>query len=202
MRTNVLSPRLVWSLFNAATTLSVMTIVFEDLVQSGRLVNPGFSFGRTTRGDEIEIERSFIMNIMSLLTMPIRTGIERRRFEVAKTRVAADATRIAADARRAYYGAVAAQEGVKYMEQVKEAAEASAEIARRMAAAGNFSKLDHAREQLFTPRPLRSSGASGKPLSGCAGWPSADRSGTSTATQDPIRPGPSGVGVSGHNRVD
>ena len=35
------------------------------------------------------------------------------------------------------------------MEQVKEAAEASAELARRMAAAGNFSKLDHAREQLF-----------------------------------------------------
>jgi outer membrane protein TolC len=35
------------------------------------------------------------------------------------------------------------------MEQVKDAAEASAELARRMAAAGNFSKLDQAREQVF-----------------------------------------------------
>ncbi len=45
--------------------------------------------------------------------------------------------------------AVAARETVKYVEQVKEAAEASAELARRMAAAGNFNKLDHAREQVF-----------------------------------------------------
>jgi outer membrane protein TolC len=44
---------------------------------------------------------------------------------------------------------VAAQENAKYMEQVKDAAEASAELARRMAAAGNFSKLDQAREQAF-----------------------------------------------------
>jgi outer membrane protein TolC len=35
------------------------------------------------------------------------------------------------------------------MEQVKSAAEAAAELAGRMAAAGNFSKLDHAREQAF-----------------------------------------------------
>ena len=38
------------------------------------------------------------------------------------------------------------REGAKYAAQVKEAAEASAELARRMAAAGNFSKLDQARE--------------------------------------------------------
>jgi outer membrane protein TolC len=35
------------------------------------------------------------------------------------------------------------------MEQVRAAAEASAELARRMAAAGNFSRLDQAREQAF-----------------------------------------------------
>ena len=130
-------------------TYAEVGIAEADLVQAGRLPNPGFSYGRTTRGDEIEIERAFSVALVGLLTMPIRTQIERRRFDVMKTRVAAEATRIAADTRRAYYGAVAAQEGVKYMEQVKEAAEASAELARRMAAAGNFTKLDHAREQLF-----------------------------------------------------
>ncbi len=56
---------------------------------------------------------------------------------------------VAADTRRAWNRAVSAQESAKYAEQVKEAAEASAELARRMAAAGNFSKLDHAREQVF-----------------------------------------------------
>ena len=44
---------------------------------------------------------------------------------------------------------MAAQESAKYAGQVKDAAEASAELARRMAAAGNFSKLDQAREQVF-----------------------------------------------------
>jgi outer membrane protein TolC len=74
---------------------------------------------------------------------------ERSRFEAAKSRAAAEALRVALDARKAWFGAVAAQENANYMEQVKEAAEASAELARRMAALGNFSKLDQAREQAF-----------------------------------------------------
>ena len=130
-------------------TYAELGIAEADLVQAGRLRNPGFSYGRTTRGDEIEIERKFIVELVGLLTIPLRTQIERRRFELTKTRVAAEAARVAADTRRAYYGALGAQEGVKYMAQVKEAAEASAELARRMTAAGNFTKLDHAREQVF-----------------------------------------------------
>ena len=130
-------------------TYSELGIAEADLVQAGRIRNPGFSYGRLTRGGEIEIERAFLFDVLGLLTIPIRTQIEQRRFDLTKTRVAAETTRVAADTRRAYYRALAAQEGVKYMEQVKEAAEASAELARRMAAAGNFSKLDQAREQLF-----------------------------------------------------
>ena len=130
-------------------TYAEVGIAEADLVQAGRLRNPGFSYARLTRGDELEIERAFIFDVLGLLTMPLRTQIERRRFDLTKIRVATEATRVAADTRRAYYSAVAAQESVKYMEQVRETAEASAELARRMAAAGNFSKLDHAREQLF-----------------------------------------------------
>jgi outer membrane protein TolC len=130
-------------------TYAELGITEAERVQAGRVPNPGFTYGRTTRGDETEIERSFIVSLIGVLTMPVRTRIERRRVETVKTRVAAEATRVAAETRRAYYGAIAAQEGVRYMEQVKDAAEAAAELARRMAAAGNFTKLDHAREQLF-----------------------------------------------------
>jgi len=130
-------------------TYAELGIAEADLVQAGRLRNPGFSFARLTRGDEVEIERAFLFDLLGLITMPIRTDLERRRFELTQGQVAAAALQVAADTRRAYYGAVAAQEGVKYMEQVKVAAEASAELARRMAAAGNFSNLDRAREQLF-----------------------------------------------------
>jgi len=124
-------------------------IAETDLVQAGRLSNPMFSFGRLTREGEVEYERKFMLPILSLLTMPIRTQIENRRFEQAQLRAAGEALRITDETRRAYFSALAAQETVKYMEQVKTAAEAGAELAKRMAAAGNWSKLQQAREQSF-----------------------------------------------------
>jgi outer membrane protein TolC len=130
-------------------TYSELGIAEADVVQAGRLRNPGFSFGRFTRGDEVEIERTFMFDLLGLITMPIRTDLEKRRFELTRGRVTAEVMQVAADARRAWFRAVAAQESSKYAAQVNEAAEASAELARRMAAAGNFSKLDQAREQLF-----------------------------------------------------
>ena len=130
-------------------TYADVGIAETEVVQSGRLRNPGFSYARLRRGDEIEIERTFLFDVLGLITMPIRTELEKRRFELTKGRVAAEVLQVAADTRRAFYRAVAAQESAKYAEQVKDAAEASAELARRMAAAGNFSKLDQAREQVF-----------------------------------------------------
>ena len=56
---------------------------------------------------------------------------------------------LAAETRKAYYAALAAEEAVRYMRQVKQAAEASAELARRMEQVGNFSKLAQMREQSF-----------------------------------------------------
>lgn len=130
-------------------TYSELGIAEADLVQAGRLRNPGFSFARLTRGDELEIERTFIFDVLGLLTIPVRTDLEQRRFDLVKDRVAAEILDVAANTRRTYFRAVAAQEGAKYAEQVNEAAEASAELARRLAAAGNFSKLDQAREHAF-----------------------------------------------------
>ncbi len=130
-------------------TYAELGIAEADVVQAGRLRNPGFSFGRFTRADEVEIERTFLFDVLGLITMPIRTDLEKRRFELTKGRVAMETLQVAADTRRAWFNAVAAQETAKYMEQVRMAAETSAELARRMAAAGNFSKLDQAREQVF-----------------------------------------------------
>ncbi len=120
-----------------------------NLVQAGRIRNPVLSFGRLTRGSEIEIERSLMLPVMSLLTMPIALGIERRSFEQAQYRAAGEALRVADETRRAYFSAIAAQESATYMTQVKLSAEAAAELGARMAVAGNWSKLDHAREQAF-----------------------------------------------------
>ena len=71
------------------------------------------------------------------------------RLQATQNRAAAEGLRIALDTRKAWFQAVAAQETAKYMAQVKDAAETSAELARRMAAIGNFPKLTQAREQAF-----------------------------------------------------
>ena len=120
-----------------------------DLVQAGRLSNPGFSFGRLTRGDEIELERGLHLNLARLIAMPMRRQIEQRRFAQAQAAAAMRVLSLAADTRKAWVMAVAAEERVRYTRQVMSAADASAELARRMAAVGNFNKLQQAREQSF-----------------------------------------------------
>lgn len=124
-------------------------IAEADLVQAGRIPNPIFSFGRLKSHEGVEIERTFTLPLIGLLTMPITLPLERRRAEVARMRTAGDALRVADETRRAFYAAVAAQQSAEYMQQVLSAAEASADLANRMAQAGNWSKLQQAREQAF-----------------------------------------------------
>jgi outer membrane protein TolC len=130
------------------TSLAELGVAEADRVQGGRLRNPGFSFSRLN-GADLEIDRGLIFDFAGLLTLPVRSGIERRRFEQAKLQAASDALKLAADTRRAYFNAVAAVQTRQYMEQVKTSAEVGAELARRMARSGNFSQLDAAREQAF-----------------------------------------------------
>lgn len=124
-------------------------VVEADYVQAGRMRNPGFSFSRLRGGDSLEIDRSVTFDLIGLLTLPLRSGIEQRRFEQAKVEAASAAVQLAANARRAFFEAVAARQASHYMEQVRTAAEASAELASRLARVGNWSKLDRAREQAF-----------------------------------------------------
>jgi outer membrane protein TolC len=128
--------------------LADVGVAEADRVQAGRLRNPGFSFSRL-HGADNEIDRGVVFDLAGLLTLPIRSGIEARRFEQAKLQAASDVVWLAAATRRAYFNAIAAQQTRQYMEQVKTSAEAGAELARRMAKAGNFSQLDAAREQVF-----------------------------------------------------
>jgi outer membrane protein TolC len=131
-------------------SLAGLGVAEADLVQAGRMTNPGFSFSRMSGGGETEIERSVIFDLVGLLTIPIRRDIEARRFEGAKLAAALDAVNLAADTRKAWFTAVAANQSARYAEQVREAAQASAELAQRMARVGNLSSLDQAREQAFS----------------------------------------------------
>ena len=130
-------------------SLSELKIVEADLVQAGRIRNPGFYFARLSRGTATELERTFTLDILGLFAIPLKTQIESRRFEQAQLGAAGDVLKLAAETRRAYFSTLAAQESLAYLEQVKIAAETSTDLARRMAQVGNWSKLAQMREQLF-----------------------------------------------------
>ena len=130
-------------------TFQELGITEAEVVQAGRLPNPGFSFGRLRRGSEVELDRGFHFNIARLLAIPFIGQIEARRFEQTKAMVAMSVLSLAADTRKAYFNALGAIEAVRYMRQVKQTADASAELARRMEQVGNFNKLQRAREQVF-----------------------------------------------------
>jgi outer membrane protein TolC len=120
-----------------------------DLVQSGRLPNPGFTYRHAAAGGVYDIEETLSVNVVALLAAPYLHHAEERRFQEMQSAVTLDIVQLAARTREAYYTALAAGESVRYREQVRAASEAGAELARRMRAAGNWSRLEDARERGF-----------------------------------------------------
>lgn len=128
---------------------NTLGIAEADLVSAQRLPNPGFSIGRLTRGSEVEWERGLHLNLARLLTMPMRIEIEQRLFEQTRRTLVLNVLRLAADTRKAWVLAVAANQTAQYQQQAMDATEVGADLARRMAQAGNWSKLKQAREHAF-----------------------------------------------------
>jgi outer membrane protein TolC len=120
-----------------------------DLVQSGRLPDPRFTFLHAGAAGQYDIEETLTFNVLSLLTLPSAHEIEKRRFAQVQSALVLAVVQLANDTRQAFYAAVAARESVHYLEQVKAAAKAGAELARRMRAVGNWNLLDQAQEQSF-----------------------------------------------------
>jgi hypothetical protein len=120
-----------------------------DLVRASRWSGPTLGYARLKRGDEIEREASVFFDVLGLISIPLSTKAQGKRFEAAQHRAAEETLRLALETRKAWFAAVAAQQTARYMEDVKLAAEASADLARRMAEVGNWPRLTRDREQAF-----------------------------------------------------
>jgi outer membrane protein TolC len=112
-----------------------------------------FTFERLVRREEgavdLDIGRMLSVSLLDLLFLPARIEAAAGLQQQARLRNAVALTDTASNARRAWVQAVAAEQSLRYFTQVMDAAEASAELARRMYQAGNFSKLQRARQQAF-----------------------------------------------------
>ncbi|MEO6626624.1 MAG: TolC family protein, partial [Burkholderiaceae bacterium] len=127
--------------------MATLGISDADRVQAGTLPNPHFALGRFREGDTLEIERMLRFDVIGLLALPWRAKWAGQQTELAKLQAAQEVVRLAADTRKAWVNAVAAQQTARYMRDAKEATEAGAELARRLARVGNWSRLNQAREQ-------------------------------------------------------
>jgi len=128
-------------------SLAALSISDAERVQAAQLPNPHFSLGRLHEGQVLEIERMLSFNVIQLVTLPWRAQYASQSLQLARLRAAQEVIRTAADTRKAWFHAVAARQTAQYLRDAREAAEAGAELARRMARVGNWSRLQQAREQ-------------------------------------------------------
>ena len=126
--------------------LAQLGIADAQRVQTLTLPNPSFTFGRFRNGHEREIERQLSFGLVQLITLPWRSRWQGWQMEQATLTAAQQVLLLAADTRRAWLRAVAAEQALAAHERMPEAAALGGELARRMAQAGNFSKMDQARE--------------------------------------------------------
>jgi outer membrane protein TolC len=141
------SPSLQAMLYESAAQTAQAT-------QSARLPNPVFQFERLVRNEagarELEIGRMLSFSVLDLILLPSRLRMADYTYQANRLSLAGNVVQAATQARLTWVQAVAAQQSLQYAEQVKRAADASAELARRMQSVGNFSKLQRAREQVFS----------------------------------------------------
>ena len=139
-------PALQEALFESAAASAEAT-------QAARIPNPVLTFERLIRREggavEKDIGRMLALSVFDVLLLPSRLQALDHRQQQLRLKAAADVLQGAAQARQAWVRAVAARQSLAYHGQVKVSADASAELARRMQEAGNFSKLQRAREQAF-----------------------------------------------------
>jgi len=120
-----------------------------DTAQRGAPPNPVFLFERVVTAGDVDITRFLGIGLTELLTWPWRSDLAGRELQALRLQLAREVLAHNAELRAAWVRAVAAQQLVVYQRQVRDAAAASAELARRMQSVGNLSRLQQAREQAF-----------------------------------------------------
>jgi len=130
---------------NLQATYEELGIAQADLVETGLLRNPIFTFERRLPGQALEAD--LLKEFIDILLLPLRKRIAAAQFEAAKLRVGHEILKTAAEVRAAFYEHQGDQQLVDLRKTVAEATERSAETALRMNQAGNLRNLDLATEQ-------------------------------------------------------
>jgi outer membrane protein TolC len=120
-----------------------------NAAQSGRISNPNFAFERMTTTGELELARMLSFGLLDLLTLPKRQAIAKVAVDQAQLDLAQQVVKDISSVKLAWVGAIAAEQRLAYAQQVQRSANASAELAKRLLAVGNFSWLQQTKQQQF-----------------------------------------------------
>lgn len=140
------------SLANSPGFQALLAQGWADLAaarQASRPPNPVFTFERVRVHDELELGRLLSIGLLELLTLPRRQALARGLEAQAGVQLTGAVVDHVATVRQAWVRAVAAQELLAYAGKVQKAAQASAELARRMQEVGNFSRAQRIRQHAF-----------------------------------------------------
>lgn len=126
-------------------TFESLGVARAEFVQAGLLANPQASgslrFPMSGSGG-LNAGIDVVQSLLSLFTLPARKRVAREHLEAVKLRVAAAALDLAAQTRQAFWNAQAAAAILHVHTDIATAADAAAELAQRVAAAGNMSELE------------------------------------------------------------
>jgi len=115
-------------------------------IDARTLPNPTLGYARIADGGASQITRSVSLNFADLLLMPARSHFAGASRESARDRVAARVLALEHDVRAAWYETTAAAQNSEVAALAARAANASAEYARRLDAAGNITPRALAQE--------------------------------------------------------
>jgi cobalt-zinc-cadmium efflux system outer membrane protein len=132
-------------------TYERLGIAQAEVVQAGLLSNPvvDAAVKLPIDGGSTKVELGLAVSFLELLYLPMRKHVVEARFEAAKARVAAEVIDLAARTRSAFYRVQADEQVAALFKQVVESTSASADVMRRLHAAGNVRDLDLHNEQLI-----------------------------------------------------
>lgn len=130
-------------------SLSSLDISRAELAQAGLLPNPGLRVIRSREEEGYNTELDFSFDLFGFLFFKSNQAIAEQRARQQQQQVALQLQELLSQSRSAFIEAVVAQQRFSYLQTVQEAIDASAELASRMYQVGNYSELQHARQQKF-----------------------------------------------------
>ncbi|EHR70084.1 outer membrane protein [Burkholderiales bacterium JOSHI_001] len=122
-------------------------LVQQAALRSGQPPNPRLAIERLVQGGGITWTRTGTVPLLDWLLWPLRQGAARSQQQVLQLRTAQDLLADGFAIRAQWVRAVAALQLAQAQERIQDSAEAAAELAWRMHAAGNFSLLQRSREE-------------------------------------------------------